>query len=101
VSFLGRLFGRGRRASAPPAALGEPARLAEVEAVLTELRPLFVADGGDMRVVSVDEEGLVILAARGACRGCAISELTLRGALAPRLAARCAWFREVRLLQER
>jgi len=84
---------REREPRAPPQALGDPARVAEVEALLSELRPLFRADGGDMRVVRVTDEGRVELRTIGACHGCAVSSLTLQGAIAPRLRERCAWFR--------
>ena len=100
MSFLSRLFGGAARDSEPAAkaATGDPARIEEVEAILAVLRPLFRADGGDMILAAVTAEGDVELHARGACHGCAVSDLTLRGALAPRLRERCEWFREVRFV---
>jgi len=100
MSFLSRLFGGAAREDEPAAIAptGDPVRIAEVEAILVELRPLFRADGGDMVLAAVTEQGDVELHARGACHGCAVSDLTLRGALAPRLRERCDWFREVRFV---
>lgn len=82
------------RAGAAPT--GDPERVAAVEAVLEELRPAFRADAGDMRLVSVDDDGWVVLKAVGSCNGCSASVLTLQGALAPRLRERCPWFAGVR-----
>jgi Fe-S cluster biogenesis protein NfuA len=101
MSFLSRLFGgaaRSESAAKSAPVTGNPARIAEAEAILSELRPLFRADGGDMILAAVTADGDVELRARGACHGCAVSDLTLRGALAPRLRERCTWFREVRFV---
>lgn len=94
MGLFARLFGRPRTADSP--ARGDAERVAEVEVVLAELRPLFRADAGDMRLVSVEEDGWVVLRTLGNCHGCQVSSLTLQGALAPRLRERCAWFRGVR-----
>jgi Fe-S cluster biogenesis protein NfuA len=94
MSFLAWLF--GKRSAADDPARGDPARVAQVEEVLAELRPLFRADAGDMRLVAVEDDGWVVLRTLGSCHGCQVSALTLQGALAPRLRARCAWFAGVR-----
>lgn len=78
-------FGRRRPAT------GDPARVAEVEGVLAELRPRFRADGGDVRLLGVDG-GRIRVELRGACRGCAAQVLTLKGSLEPALRERLAWF---------
>ena len=78
-------FGRRRQAS------GDPTRVAEVEALLGELRPRLRADGGDVRLRGVDG-GRVRLELRGACRSCAAQVLTLKGAVEPLLRERLAWF---------
>ena len=78
-------FGRPRAVS------GDPQRVAEVEAILAELRPRFRADGGDVRLLGVDG-GRVRVELRGACRSCAASVLTLKGSLEPRLREGLVWF---------
>ncbi|MEO0650456.1 MAG: NifU family protein [Planctomycetota bacterium] len=83
----------GRR-SKPRAASGDPARVAATEAVLAELRPAVAADGGDIRLLSV-EGGTVRVSLHGACRSCAASVLTLKGALEPRLRERLPWFEKL------
>lgn len=75
-----------------PEASGDPARIAEAQAVLEELRPLFRADGGDMVLVAVHDDGRIELEPVGACHGCSVSRLTLDGAVRPRLAERLPWF---------
>ena len=96
MSVFRRLFGRRQRAAQAAEPTGDPARIAEVEAVLGELRHLFLADGGDMRVAAVDDDGWVSIRTVGACSGCGVRSLTLQSAIAPRLRERCPWFRGVR-----
>ena len=49
---------------------------AEIEKALAEVRPALQADGGDVELIGV-EDGVVKVALRGACAGCAISQMTL------------------------
>jgi Fe-S cluster biogenesis protein NfuA len=48
-----------------------------VEEVLELIRPALQADGGDVRLVDVSEEGVVEVELQGACKGCPMSQLTL------------------------
>lgn len=50
---------------------------ATVQAVLDKIRPALQADGGDVELVDVTEDGVVKVALQGACRGCPMSQLTL------------------------
>ena len=49
----------------------------DVRAVLELIRPSLQADGGDVKLVSVDDEGVVSVELQGACKGCPMSQLTL------------------------
>ncbi len=49
----------------------------EVAAVLELIRPSLQADGGDVRLVDVDEDGVVSVELQGACKGCPMSQMTL------------------------
>lgn len=49
-----------------------------LEVVDKEIRPSLQADGGDIRVIDVDEEGVVKVELTGACRGCPMSQMTLK-----------------------
>ena len=50
----------------------------EVEKVLNEIRPHLIADGGDIELVDVDDEGTVKVKLKGACVGCPMSQMTLQ-----------------------
>lgn len=50
----------------------------KVEAALQKIRPSLQADGGDVGLVDVDDEGLVKVRLMGACGGCPMSQMTLK-----------------------
>ena len=49
----------------------------DVAAVLDLIRPSLMADGGDVKLIDVREDGTVVVELTGACKGCPLSELTL------------------------
>jgi Fe-S cluster biogenesis protein NfuA len=50
---------------------------ARVQEVLDKIRPALQADGGDVELVDVTDDGVVQVQLVGACRGCPMSQLTL------------------------
>jgi len=50
---------------------------AEVEKAIREIQPSLRADGGDIELVDVDEEGVVKVRLKGACAGCPMAKMTL------------------------
>ncbi len=50
----------------------------KVEAALGKIRPALRADGGDVELVEVTPDGIVKVKLTGACRGCPMSEMTLK-----------------------
>jgi Fe-S cluster biogenesis protein NfuA len=50
----------------------------KVEKALTSIRPRLQADGGDVELVAVDDEGIVSVRLAGACRGCPGAVMTLK-----------------------
>jgi len=48
-----------------------------VREALEEIRPTLQADGGDVQLVRVSEDGVVEVELQGACKGCPMSQLTL------------------------
>lgn len=48
-----------------------------LNSVLDAVRPGLQADGGDVELVSVDEDGVVAVELTGACAGCPMSQMTL------------------------
>lgn len=59
----------------------------QVTAVLDGIRPLLMADGGDVELVDVSAEGVVKVKLVGACGGCPMAEMTLRNGIEARLKA--------------
>ena len=53
----------------------------KVESALEKVRPSLQADGGDVQLVDVDEEGVVKVQLMGACQGCAMSQMTLKAGI--------------------
>lgn len=49
----------------------------QVSHVLDLIRPSLQADGGDVHLVDVDDNGVVTVELRGACNGCPMSRMTL------------------------
>ncbi len=50
----------------------------KVRAALEKVRPNLQADGGDVELVDITEEGLVRVKLLGACHGCPMSQMTLK-----------------------
>jgi len=52
-----------------------------VNEALQQLRPFLEADGGDMELVEITEEGVVRIQLLGACKDCSMSVMTLKAGL--------------------
>ena len=52
----------------------------KVEAALEKVRPALLADGGDVELIDV-KDGVVTLRLIGACGGCPMATMTLRGGI--------------------
>ncbi|MFT4851326.1 MAG: Fe-S cluster biogenesis protein NfuA [Sediminicola sp.] len=50
----------------------------KVEAALDEIRPFLQSDGGDITLVSIDEDKFVKVQLQGACVGCSVNQMTLK-----------------------
>jgi Fe-S cluster biogenesis protein NfuA len=50
----------------------------EVQKAIDLIRPSLQADGGDVELVDVSEDGIVKVKLTGACRGCPMSQMTLK-----------------------
>ncbi|MDD4923276.1 MAG: NifU family protein [Dehalococcoidales bacterium] len=53
----------------------------KVQEVLEMIRPSLQADGGDVELVDVTEEGIVKLRLTGHCAGCPMSTMTLKNGI--------------------
>ncbi|EFL52915.1 nitrogen-fixing NifU domain protein [Solidesulfovibrio fructosivorans JJ]] len=53
----------------------------KVEAALAKIRPSLQADGGDVELVEVTDGGIVKVRLTGACKGCPMSQMTLKNGI--------------------
>jgi len=49
-----------------------------VEKALDEIRPYLQTDGGDISLLSIEDNKLVKVKLEGACVGCSVNQMTLR-----------------------
>jgi len=50
----------------------------KVEEVLNKIKPSLQADGGDVELVEVGEDGIIKVKLTGACGSCPMSQMTLK-----------------------
>jgi Fe-S cluster biogenesis protein NfuA len=50
----------------------------EVQKAIDLIRPSLQADGGDVELIDVSADGIVKVKLTGACRGCPMSQMTLK-----------------------
>ncbi len=50
----------------------------KIQEVLNKIRPQLQADGGDVELVEVSEQGIVKVRLKGACGSCPMSQMTLK-----------------------
>lgn len=53
----------------------------KVEAVLDSIRPQLQADGGNVELIDVSEDGIVKVKLTGSCGGCPFAMLTLKAGI--------------------
>jgi Fe-S cluster biogenesis protein NfuA len=53
----------------------------KVQNALETIRPYLQADGGDVELVNVKDDGIVEVRLTGACVGCPMSQMTLRAGI--------------------
>ncbi len=58
---------------------------AKVEEVISAVRPMLQADGGDVELVEVDEDNVVKVRLKGACDGCPMARITLKRGIEARM----------------
>jgi Fe-S cluster biogenesis protein NfuA len=67
----------------------------KVEKALEEVRPALQADGGNVELVSVSDDGLVKVCLTGACGSCPMSTYTLKMGIEQRLKEKVPEVKEV------
>ncbi|KIH77030.1 Fe-S cluster biogenesis protein NfuA, 4Fe-4S-binding domain [Geoalkalibacter ferrihydriticus] len=58
--------------------MSEKVNKEQVEKVLNEVRPALQADGGDVELVEVGDDGIIKVRLTGACGSCPMSTVTLK-----------------------
>ena len=53
----------------------------QVAAVLDKIRPVLQRDGGDVELVEVSDDGVVLVRWQGACSGCPGATMTLKAVI--------------------
>jgi Fe-S cluster biogenesis protein NfuA len=67
----------------------------KVKAALNEIRPALQADGGDLELVEVTDDGIVKVKLVGACGTCPMSQMTLKMGIEKRLKEKVPGVKEV------
>lgn len=49
-----------------------------IEKALDEIRPFLQSDGGDISLLSIENDKLVKVQLQGACAGCSVNQMTLK-----------------------
>ncbi|MHB1397650.1 MAG: NifU family protein [Trichloromonadaceae bacterium] len=60
----------------------------QVQAALELVRPALQADGGDVELVDVSDDGVVSVRLKGACSSCPMSTMTLKMGIEKTLVAK-------------
>lgn len=53
----------------------------DVQSALDKMRPTLQQDGGDVVLVDVSEDGVVQVQLTGACKGCPMSQATIKNGI--------------------
>lgn len=53
----------------------------KVTEVLEKVRPVLQRDGGDVELVDVNEDGVVLVRLKGACQGCPGATMTIKAVI--------------------
>ena len=66
-----------------------------VQSALDKMRPTLQQDGGDVVLVDVSEDGVVQVQLTGACKGCPMSQATIKNGIEKFLKAEVPGVKEV------
>ncbi|MBC8313678.1 MAG: NifU family protein [Candidatus Cloacimonetes bacterium] len=57
----------------------------KVEKALNKVRPMLKADGGDVKLIGITEDGVVSVKLQGACGSCPFAQMTLKMSIEKKL----------------
>ncbi len=72
----------------------------QVQKAIEELRPHLQADGGDIELVDVSEDGIVKVRLLGACVGCPMRQMTLTHGVTRFIKKQVPEIKEVQAVEE-
>ncbi len=61
--------------------MNNPLTIENIEIVLNRIRPYLQVDGGDVEVVSIEDNSIVKVRLLGACNSCPLNLMTLRAGI--------------------
>lgn len=61
--------------------MSKSALIEEIEKALLSIKPYLEADGGDVRVLDVDDQNVVTLELLGSCGSCPMSSMTMKAGI--------------------
>jgi Fe-S cluster biogenesis protein NfuA len=61
--------------------MGEKEMKEEVQKIIDRIRPSLQADGGDVELIDVGDDGVVKVRLVGACHGCPMAQMTLKNGI--------------------
>jgi len=67
----------------------------KVQKAIDKIRPNLQADGGDVQLIDVSDDGIVKVKLLGACHGCPMSQMTLKNGIERFLKSEIPEVREV------
>lgn len=53
----------------------------KVNEIIDKIRPGLQADGGDVEIVNITDDGVIEVELQGACAGCPMSQLTIKNGI--------------------
>ncbi|MGM0409755.1 MAG: NifU family protein [Bacillota bacterium] len=68
----------------------------DVQEIIDKIRPSLQADGGDVELVEVTDDGVVKVQLLGACHGCPMSTMTIKNGIEKTLKKHLPEVKEVR-----
>lgn len=68
----------------------------KVQSAIDKIRPTLQKDGGDVVLVDVSDDGVVTVRLTGACKGCPMSQMTLKEGIEKFVKAEVPEVREVK-----
>ena len=61
--------------------MNNPLTIENIEIVLNRIRPYLQVDGGDVEVISIEDNSIVKVRLLGACNSCPLNLMTLRAGI--------------------